>query len=64
MGESETYIVNDTMRQIRRAAEHLNDWAKRYPENADMRHVAMVLTKLEEAELISQRIVKEEISNV
>lgn len=58
MGEEEAYTVNDTMRSIRKVKQHLEDWS--YDNaSADGRHVAMVLTKLEEAELLCQRIVKE-----
>lgn len=58
MSEEETIVVNDTMRGIRRVAENLKSWSEQ-SDLADGRHVAMVLTKLEEAELLSQRIVKD-----
>ena len=57
MGEFEEYCVTDTMRAIREIADKLRKWSKDN-DYADGRHVAMVLTKLEEAELLSQRIVK------
>lgn len=57
MSEQESYHVNDTMRGIRRVAKHLKDWEH---ELADHRIKAMILTKLEEAELLSQRLVKGE----
>jgi len=59
MGEEETYTVNDTMRSIRKIKKHLSDWAFDNA-SASQRHVAMVFTKLEEAELLCQRIVKDE----
>ena len=58
MSEEETVVVNDTTRAIRRVAENLKSWSEK-SDIADGRHVAMVLTKLEEAELLSQRIVKD-----
>ena len=58
MGEFEKYLVNDTMRDIRKITDSLREWSKDN-DYADGRHVAMVLTKLEEAELLSQRIVKD-----
>ena len=58
MGEEEKYTVNDTIRSIRRVAANLREWTD-HSDLADGRHVAMVLTKLEEAELLAQRIVKE-----
>jgi hypothetical protein len=58
MSEEETYSINDTMRAIRKIAKNLRSWSEQ-SDLADGRHVAMVLTKLEEAELLSQRIVKE-----
>lgn len=57
MEELEKYAVNDTMIAIREVAKRLRNWSE-HSEYADKRHVAMVLTKLEEAELLCQRIVK------
>lgn len=57
MGETEKYIVNDTIRAIRKVQEDLQKWADGNP-CADPRHVAMVRSKLEEAELLAQRIVR------
>ena len=57
MQEQETIEVNDTMRAIRKIADHVRDWSDGNTY-ADGRHVAMVLTKLEEAELLAQRIIK------
>lgn len=59
MREEETVYPNDTTRQIRKMIEHLEDWRKDN-ERCDQLHTAMVITKLEEAELISLRMVKED----
>ncbi len=56
MSENETILVNDTMSAIRRVSKRLKEWSAESPL-ADGRHVAMVLSKLEEAELLAQRIV-------
>lgn len=53
--EEENYAVNDTMRSIRRVSEYLKKWDS---DLADPRIKAMILTKLEEAELLSQRLIK------
>ncbi|MGI9028154.1 MAG: hypothetical protein ACR2FM_04950 [Candidatus Saccharimonadales bacterium] len=56
MQEQETIRINDTIRSIRHTVKVLKDWSTDN-SSADGRHVAMVLTKLEEAELLAQRIV-------
>lgn len=58
MAEEETIMVNGTMRSIRKLMAELKHFSTT-SERADGRHVAMVLTKLEEAELLAQRIIKE-----
>lgn len=60
MGEIEEIEVNDTMREIRRLIEKLNYWRvdNKY---CDQRHTAMVLSKLEEAELLAQRMIADVI---
>lgn len=55
MNEEEVIVVNDTMRSIRGVAEDLRNWLS---PSCDQRIKAMVLTKLEEAELLAQRLVK------
>ena len=57
MGEIETVFINDTIKQIRATMDNLKEWADGNP-SAEPRHVAMVISKLEEAELLAQRIVK------
>lgn len=56
MSEEESYNINDTMRSIRKVSENLKNWESRL---CDPRIKAMILSKLEEAELLSQRLVKE-----
>lgn len=48
--------VNDTMRSIRATIEYLEVW-RDGNVHCDQRHTAMVISKLEEAELLAQRIV-------
>lgn len=55
MGQEETYTVNDTMRSIRKVSDNLKKFES---DLADPRIKAMILTKLEEAELLSQRLIK------
>ena len=59
MGLEETVYPNDTTIAIRRMIEDLEAWRV---DNlrCDQRHVAMVITKLEEAELLSLRMVKQD----
>lgn len=59
MRSEEVVYPNDTTAAIRRQMEELEEW-RQDNDRADQRHVAMLLTKLEEAELISLRIVKED----
>ena len=58
MGELETITVNGFMWRLRDIQDDLRAWADGN-DWADQRHVAMVCTKLEEAELLAQRIVRE-----
>lgn len=58
MREEEIVYPNDTTSAIRRQIEHIKSWSTDN-DRADPRHVAMVLTKLEEAELLSMRMVKQ-----
>lgn len=53
-----TISINDTMRQLAGMIQHLEAW-RVDNEFCDQRHTAMVITKLEEAELLAQRMVKE-----
>lgn len=57
MGEEVTYQVNDTTRMIRAVAEDLKGWESPI---ADPRIKAMVLTKLQEAELLSLLLINRE----
>lgn len=59
MREEVVIYPNDTTRAIQRVIEHLEEW-RQDNDRCDQRHVAMVLTKLEEAELLSLRMVKED----
>lgn len=60
MNETETIEINDTMRELRALIKKIEGWRidNKY---CDQRHTAMVLTKLEEAELIAQRMMAEAI---
>jgi hypothetical protein len=58
MQEQETVSLNDTTRQLRKLISNLEDW-RTNNERCDQRHVAMVITKLEEAELLSLRMVNQ-----
>jgi len=58
MNEEMTISVNDTMRQLQSMIRGLEVW-RIDNEFCDQRHTAMVITKLEEAELLAQRMVKE-----
>lgn len=60
MREEETFYPNDTTHQLRNLIDYLEDWRKDN-EFCDQRHAAMVITKLEEAELLSLRMVKKDI---
>ncbi|MGI8483727.1 MAG: hypothetical protein ACR2OU_05645 [Thermomicrobiales bacterium] len=55
MNETITYEVNDTSRQIKSVADHLRQWDSPL---ADQRIKAMILTKLQEAELLSLLLVR------
>lgn len=57
MAEEEIVVPNDTTRAIRKVAADLKAWVS---DLADPRIKAMILTKLEEAELLSFRLVKKE----
>ena len=57
MRSEETVYPNDTTRNIRSMIAHLEEW-RTDNERCDQRHVAMVISKLEEAELLSLRMVK------
>lgn len=57
MGAEETVYPNDVTMDIRRIMGEITKWSKDN-DKCDPRHVAMLLTKLEEAELISLRITK------
>lgn len=59
MQEQETFYPNDATRSLRKLINHLEEWRT---DNAhcDQRHVAMVITKLEEAELLSLRMVNQD----
>lgn len=59
MRSEETVYPNDTTRAIRTLIERTRDWGTGNGM-ADQRHLAMVLTKLEEAELLSLRMVRED----
>ena len=59
MREEEVVYPNDTTRAIQRIMGNLEEW-RQDNDRCDQRHVAMVLTKLEEAELLSLRMVKED----
>lgn len=56
MQETETVYPNDTTRQIQGLIADLIVWKQDNP-SCDQRHTAMVITKLEEAELLSLRMV-------
>lgn len=58
MGQEEIFYSNDTTQEIRRVMDALRAWESPL---CDGRHKAMILTKLEEAELLSFRLVKEEV---
>jgi hypothetical protein len=58
MNEEMTISVNDTMRQLAGMIAGLEAW-RIGNEHCDQRHTAMVISKLEEAELLAQRMVKE-----
>ena len=62
MQEQETIYPNDTTQAIRSLIKNMQDWKNHTPHNPhrDDRHFAMVLTKLEEAELLSLRMIKHE----
>lgn len=61
MQESETVHPNDTTRSIRKVAENLKAWDKSIPDNAKLNrdYFIRVLEKLEEAELLSMRMIKD-----
>lgn len=59
MRSEETVYPNDTTRNIRKQIEYLEGWRENN-EHCDQRHVAMVITKLEEAELLSLRMIKQD----
>ncbi len=54
MGEIIEIEVNDAMREIQRIANNLRQWES---DLCDRRIKAIILTKLEEAELFAQRLV-------
>jgi hypothetical protein len=56
MQAQETVYPNDTTRDIRLLIADLEAWRKDN-DKCDQRHVAMVISKLEEAELLSLRMV-------
>ena len=56
MQSEETVYPNDTTRAIRHMISHLEEWRENN-ERCDQRHTAMVISKLEEAELLSLRMV-------
>lgn len=56
MRSEEVVYPNDTTSAIRRLMEKLEEWRKDNP-SCDQRHTAMVISKLEEAELLSLRMV-------
>ena len=55
MPEEEVFVVNDTTRMIRDIQKDLKE---RNWEKTDQRIKAMILTKLEEAELLTFRLIK------
>ena len=55
MGEDVTYSVNDTNRGIQRVIDDLKDWESPL---CDPRVKALIITKLEEAQLWSLKLVK------
>ena len=56
MGQEEIVFPNDTTNAIRKLIQKLEEWRKDN-DRCDQRHVAMVISKLEEAELLSLRMV-------
>lgn len=59
MREEQVVYPNDTTRSIQRIMQHLEEWRQDNPV-CDQRHTAMVLSKLEEAELLSLRMINHE----
>lgn len=59
MREEEAFYINDTTREIRLIIARIELWRKDN-DHCDQRHAAMVITKLEEAELLSLRMVKQD----
>ena len=57
MGEDETYPINDTNRAIGKTIDSLKAWES---DLADPRVKSIILTKLEEAQLWSLKLIKEE----
>lgn len=58
MGDFEKIEINQTIYDIRCLIDDLEERYKDYKDDMDGRHVHMVLSKLEEAELLAQRIYK------
>lgn len=56
MRKEEIVYPNDTTNSIRKMIADLEEWRQDNPK-CDQRHVAMVISKLEEAELLSLRMV-------
>lgn len=56
MQEEKTYAINDTYRAIKRVSDSLKDWESPL---CDPRVKAMILTKLQEARLLSLELIKE-----
>ena len=57
MDEEVTFSINDTNRAIERVIDHLRKWDSPL---CDQRVKALILTKLEEAQLWSLNLVKKE----
>ncbi len=57
MGEEKTYTINDTNRSIGRLIEDLQKWDSSY---CDPRVKAIIVTKLQEAQLWSLVLIKEQ----
>ena len=58
MGSEETVYPNDTTRTLRKLIKHLREWREDNPM-CDQRYTEMVISKLEEAELLSLKIVNQ-----
>jgi len=59
MEETIELVVNDTVREIERVIKSTNEWRLNPGSRVNPREAALVITKLEEAQMWAYRMVKQ-----